>query len=77
VLFDPRTTHSFIAAQFATRYAIFKCPIRKKMLISSPGQELTSNYKCPRVGVKIRGKDFLVDFVMVESTGINIILGRG
>jgi hypothetical protein len=45
------------------------------MLISSPGQELMSNYKCPRVGVKISGKDFLVDLIVVKSARIDVILG--
>jgi hypothetical protein len=49
--------------------------MRKKMLISSPGQELTSNYKCPRVGVKISGIDFLVDLIVVKTTRIDAILG--
>jgi hypothetical protein len=30
VLYDPHTTHSFISAQFATKYGIFKCPIEIK-----------------------------------------------
>jgi hypothetical protein len=36
MLYDPRTTHSFISAQFATKYGIFKCPLRSRMTISAP-----------------------------------------
>jgi hypothetical protein len=36
VLYDPRTTHYFMSAQFATKYGIFKCPLRSRMTISAP-----------------------------------------
>jgi hypothetical protein len=36
VLYDPRTTHSFISAQFATKYGIFKCPLRSRKTINAP-----------------------------------------
>jgi hypothetical protein len=35
VLYDPHTTHSFISAQFATKYGIFKCPLRSRKTISA------------------------------------------
>jgi hypothetical protein len=40
VLYDPRTTHSFISAQFATKYGIFKCPLRSGMTISAPERKM-------------------------------------
>jgi hypothetical protein len=39
VLYDPRTTHSFISAQFAKKYGIFKCPLRSRKTISAPKEK--------------------------------------
>jgi hypothetical protein len=76
VLYDPRTTHSFISAQFATKYGIFKCPLRSRKTISAPGRKMLVNYICPKVSVKINGIDFLVDLIVMESMGKDVILGN-
>jgi hypothetical protein len=49
IFYDPRTTHSFISAQFATKYGIFKCPLRTRMTISAPERKMLVNYICPNV----------------------------
>jgi hypothetical protein len=61
ILYDPHTTHYFISAQFATKYGIFKCPLRSRMTISAPERKMLVNYICPNVSVKINGIDFLAD----------------
>jgi hypothetical protein len=65
VLYDPHTTHSFISAQFATKYGIFKCPLRSKMTISALEWKMLVNYICPNVSVKINGIDFLADLIVI------------
>jgi hypothetical protein len=76
VLYDPRTTHSFISAQFATKYGIFKCPLRSRMTISAPERKMLVNYICPNVSVKINGIDFLADLIVIESMVKDVILGK-
>jgi hypothetical protein len=76
VLYDPRTTHSFISAQFATKYGIFKCPLRSSMTISAPERKMLVNYICPKVSVKINGIDFLADLIVMESMEKDVILGN-
>jgi hypothetical protein len=76
VLYDPRTTHSFISAQFATKYGIFKCPLRSMMTISAPKRKMLVNYICPNISVKINGIYFLVDLIVIESMGKDVILGK-
>jgi hypothetical protein len=76
VLYDPRTTHSFISAQFATKYGIFKCPLRSRMTISAPERKMLVNYICPNVSVKINQTDFLADLIVIESMGKDVILGK-
>jgi hypothetical protein len=76
VLYDPRTTHSFISAQFATKYGIFKSPLRSRMTIRAPKRKMVVNYICPNVSVKINGIDFLADLIVIESLGKDVILGN-
>jgi hypothetical protein len=76
VLYDPCTTHFFISAQFATKYGIFKCPLRSRKTISAPERKMLVNYICPRVSVKINGIDFLADLIVIESMGKDVILGN-
>jgi hypothetical protein len=76
VLYDPRTTHSFISAQFATKYGIFKCPLKSRMTISAPERKMLVHYICPNVSVKINGIDFLADLIVIESMGRDVILGK-
>jgi hypothetical protein len=76
VLYDPRTTHSFISAQFATKYGIFKCPLRSRKTINAPKGKRLVNYICPNVSVKINGIDFPVDLIVIETMGKDVILGK-
>jgi hypothetical protein len=76
VLYDPRTTHSFITAQFATKYGIFKCPLRSRMTISAPERKMLVKYISPNVSVKINEIDFLADLIVIESVGKDVILGK-
>jgi hypothetical protein len=76
VLYDPRTTHSFISAQFATKYGIFKCPLRSRMAISALERKMLVNYICPNVSVKMNGIDFPADLIVIESMGNDVILGK-
>jgi hypothetical protein len=76
VLYDPRTTHSFISVQFATKYGIFKCPLRSRKTISAPEGKMLVNYICPKVSIKINGIDFRADLLVIESIGKDVILGK-
>ena len=74
--YDPRTTHSLISAQFATKYGIFKCPLRSRKTISTPEGKMLVNYIRSNVSVKINGIDFLADLLVIESMGKDVILGK-
>jgi hypothetical protein len=74
VLYDPCTTYSFIRAQFATKYGIFKFPLRSRMTIGAPEMKMLVNYICPNVSVKISGIDFLADLIVIETMGKDVIL---
>jgi len=76
VLIDPRATHSFISAQFAAKHGILKLPMRKRMVVKSLEKEQISSYICPRVSMRIGEATFPEDLIVMESTGIDIILGQ-
>jgi hypothetical protein len=45
------------------------------MLVSSPGGEMRTKHICPTVSITIRGVDFLSNIILLDSKGIDIILG--
>ena len=47
------------------------------MLVSSLGGELKAQYICHNVALKIIDRDFWTDPVVIDSHGIDIILGMG
>jgi hypothetical protein len=45
------------------------------MLVSSPGGEMRTKHICPVVSISIRGVDFPSNLILLDSKGIDIILG--
>jgi hypothetical protein len=45
------------------------------MFVSSPGGEMRTKHICPAVSITIRGADFLANLIVLDSKGIDIILG--
>jgi hypothetical protein len=45
------------------------------MLVSSRGGEMRRNHICSAISITIRGLDFLVNLIVLDSKGIDIILG--
>jgi hypothetical protein len=49
--------------------------MKHTILVSSPGGEMRTKYLCPVVSVTIRGVDFLANLIIIDSKGIDNILG--
>ena len=47
VLFDTGATHSFITKSYVEQHSFFTTPLKKYLLVSSPGGELRSHNVCP------------------------------
>jgi hypothetical protein len=77
VLFDSGASHSFISAQFVTKHGIPVHSMSSHMLVSSPGGNMKAMYHCLSVSFKIVGREFRANFVVLDSKGIDIILGMG
>jgi hypothetical protein len=49
--------------------------MKHTMLVSSPGGEMRTKHICPAVSITIRGVDFPLNLILLDSKGIDIILG--
>jgi hypothetical protein len=45
------------------------------MIVSSPGGDMLARQLCPKVNLKIRGVDLIANLIVLESKGIDVILG--
>jgi hypothetical protein len=77
VLFDSRASHSFISAQFIAKHGIPVHSMSNHMLVSSPGGNMKAMYQCLGVSFMIMGREFHANFIVLDSKGIDIILGMG
>jgi hypothetical protein len=76
VLFDSGASHSFISSSsFVVRHQLPITIMKQTMLVSSPGGEMRTKHICPAISITIRGVDFLANLIILDSMGIDIILG--
>jgi hypothetical protein len=75
ILFDSVASHSLISTAYITKYNILVSLLKCCMIVSSPGGDMPSRQVCPKVNIKIRGVDFITNLIILESKGIDIILG--
>jgi hypothetical protein len=75
VLFDSGASHSFISSSFVVRHQLPITIMKQAMLVSSPGGEMRKKHICPAISITIRGVDFLANLIVLDSKGIDIILG--
>jgi hypothetical protein len=75
VLFDSRAPHSFISTSYVEKYNLPIALLRCQMIVSSPGGDMPVRQICLKVNLKIRGVDFVVNLIVLESKGIDVILG--
>jgi hypothetical protein len=75
VLFDSGASHSFTSSSFVVRHQLPITTMKQTMLVSSPGGEMRTKHICPAISITIRGVDFLTNLIVLDSKGIDIILG--
>jgi len=75
VLFDSGATHSFISSEFVRRHDLASAPMKNNILVTSPGGEMRAKQVCPKVSIDIRGVVFLANLIVLESKGLDVILG--
>jgi hypothetical protein len=75
VLFDLGASHSFISSAFVAKYHWPMFIMKHTMLVSSLGGNMRTKHICPAISITIRGVDFLANLIILDSKGIDIILG--
>jgi hypothetical protein len=75
VLFDSGASHSFISAAYVEKHNLPIALLRCQIIVSSPGGDMPARQLCPKVNLKIRGVDFVTNLIVLESKGIDVILG--
>jgi hypothetical protein len=75
VLFDSGESHSFISSSFVVKHQLPITIMKHTMLVSSLGGEMRTKHICPTISITIRGVDFLANLIVLDSKGIDIILG--
>jgi hypothetical protein len=75
VLFDSGVSHSFITSSFVAKHNLPIANMKHTMLVSSPGGEMRTKLICLAVNISIRRVDFLSNLILLDSKGIDIILG--
>jgi hypothetical protein len=75
VLFDSEASHSFISAAYVEKQNLPIALLRCRMIVSSPGGDMPARQLCLKVNLKTRGVDFVVNLIVLELMGTDIILG--
>jgi hypothetical protein len=75
ILFDSGASHSFISSCFVAKHSLPISAMKHTMLVSSSRGEMMTKHICPAVSITIRGVDFPSNLILLDSKGIDIILG--
>jgi hypothetical protein len=75
MLFNSGASHSFISTAYAGKYNLPLALLRCQMIVSSLGGDMPARQLCPKVNLKIRWVDFVTNLIVLESKGIDVILG--
>jgi hypothetical protein len=75
VLFDSGASHSFVAANFVQKHNLPLSMLKNQMIVSSPGGDMNARHVSPKVSILVKGVEFLANLIVLESKGIDVILG--
>jgi hypothetical protein len=75
VLFDSRASHSYISTAYVENHNLPIALLKSQIVISALGGDMPARQLCPKVNLKIRGVDFVTSLIVLESKGIDVILG--
>jgi hypothetical protein len=74
-LFDSGASHSFVAATFVQKHNLPLSMLKNRMIVSSLRGDMHARHVCPKVNILIRGVEFVANLIVLESKGIDVILG--
>jgi hypothetical protein len=77
VLFDSRSSPSFISSKFVAKHNLPITIMKYTVIVISLGGEMKTKHICLAISITIMGVDFLLNLIIIDSLGIDIILGTG
>jgi hypothetical protein len=75
MLFDSGASHSFVDATFVQKHNLPICMLKNWIIVSSSRGDMHARHVCPKVSILIGGVEFLANLIVLESKGIDVILG--
>jgi hypothetical protein len=75
VTFDSEASHSFISTAYVGKHNLLLALLRCQMIVSSPRGDMPTRQLCLKANLKIREVDFVANLIVLESKGIDVILG--
>jgi hypothetical protein len=75
VLFDSGVSHSFISAAYVEKHNLPIALLWCQKIVSSLGGDMPARQLCLKVNLKITVVDFVANLIVLESKGIDVILG--
>jgi hypothetical protein len=75
VLFDSEASHFFISAAYVGKHNLLLALLKCQMIVSSLRGDMPVRQLCPKVNLKVRWVDFVVNLIVLESKGIDVIVG--
>jgi hypothetical protein len=75
VLFDTGATHSFVTATWVEMHNISVESLMPPMRVNSVGGKVQADKICSNVRVEIRGIGFPSDLIVINTHGVDVILG--
>ena len=75
ILFDTGASHSYILRGFVDNFKLPTLALRSPMLVSLPGAEYMASRWCDRLPLTIGSHVFPSGIIILESRGLDIILG--
>jgi 5-methylthioribose kinase len=75
VLFDSGASHSFVSDAYVEKHNLPIALLKCQMIVTYLEGDMLAQQLCLKVNVKIRGVDFVANLIVLESKGIDIILG--
>jgi hypothetical protein len=75
VQFDSGASYSFIYAAYVERHNILVAMLKCHMIVSSPGGDMLARQVCLKVKNILKGLEFNANLIVLDSKGIDVILG--
>jgi hypothetical protein len=75
VLFDSGASHSFISTAYVKKHNLPIALVKCQMIVSSLKGDMPTQQLRLKVNLQIREVDFVANLIVLESKGIDVILG--